>query len=85
MKNYKGKTNDEEKLRFILESRLQLQSVKRYLDAHKIPHKGFDYFRSKEFVEKHFMKMGTFEQKMFLENMVGKENWKKFEAMLEKE
>ncbi len=90
MKNYKNKREDKfdserNRIKFILENRLQLQSVQRYLDGYQIPRKNFEYFVSRRFVKEHFMKWETFKQKNFLVTMVGTAYWKQFKQMLEKE
>jgi hypothetical protein len=87
MKNYKVKQerrSDNEQLRFIFENRLRLQSIQRFLDGRKVPQKSFDYLTSKDFFQNHFLKWGTYERKIFLEKMVGRD-WKRLEEILEKE
>ena len=83
MKNYKNRqeTPDEKKLRFIVESRLQLQSIQQYLDGHNIRQRSFEYFKSPEFMKKHFVTWTAFQRKNFLVTMVG-DDWQKLQSML---
>ncbi len=83
MKNYKirQETQDEKKLRFIVESRLQLQSTQQYLDGHNIHQRSFEYFQSPEFMKNHFVKWTAFQRKNFLEMMVG-DDWQKLQNIL---
>lgn len=90
MKSYKNKQGEKfnaeiNKIRFILESRLQLQSVQRYLDGYNIPRRNFEYFVSRPFIQQHFMKWEPFKQKNFLIKMVGMTYWARMKEMLEKE
>lgn len=82
MKNYKI----EEKLRFILENRVRLQSVQKYLEEYNIPNNNFEYFKSDDFINNYFMKWSAFQKKNFITKLVGGgDNWKQFKAILEKE
>ena len=71
-------------IRTIIENRLQMQSVQRYLADYNVPGRDIYYFQSKDFVENHFKTWTSFRKKNFLVKLVGSSHWKEFNDMLER-
>jgi hypothetical protein len=78
------KNKEEERIRYVLESRLRMQSVQRELDRYKIPKRNFEYFKSSDFKRDHLEKLNPFQKRELLKTIVGV-NWKQLQQMLEKE
>ena len=73
---------EKESLAFILENRLEMQSVRRYLDANRVkPNKNF--FKSAEFKEL-YNQWPEYKKKDFLSTLAGPQ-WKAMQEMIEKE
>ncbi len=75
------KNKDEDKILFIIENRLKLQSIQRYLDDFKIPKDNAKFFFSKEFAAKFYKNWNEFKKKDFLINIVGKSNLNKMKEL----
>ena len=73
---------EKESLEFILENRLELQSVRRYLDANQVqPNKNF--LKSAAFKEQ-YNKWPEYKKRDFLSTLAGPQ-WKAMQEMIENE
>jgi len=70
-------------LNSILEGRLELPSVRRYLEENKLPI-STSFFQSADFKEKFYNTWSEYKKKDFLFTMAGVE-WKEMQIMIEKE
>ena len=74
----------ENKLKFIIEDRLSLQSTKRALEIYNLPKNTLNYLVSKDFVQNYFDKWDERRRKNFLTLVGGNEYWENLKNILEK-